>query len=75
MMTQRIKPHKRKPRGDTRFPGICRHARLLGVDRSGLYRALTGVPGWELPGLVERYNALLAEEGREPVTVPFKSNP
>lgn len=61
MMSQQRATHKPKPpRGDTRFPGICRHAQILGVDRSSLYRALTGE--WKLPDLVQRYHALLAKE-------------
>jgi len=44
---------KPKPRQATRFPGICGHARELGVDRSSLYRVLTGE--WDLPRLKARY--------------------
>lgn len=51
---------KYKSRGDTRFPGICRHARELGVNRCTLYRVLVGE--WELPKLKARYNALKEKE-------------
>lgn len=51
---------KRKSRGDTRFPGICRHARALGVSRVTLWRVLTGA--WELPKLKARYDALCSTE-------------
>lgn len=57
---QKHKPKKRKPRGDTRFPGICRHAKLLGVNRCSLYRALTGE--WDLPKLLKAYRELVKEE-------------
>jgi hypothetical protein len=60
-------PHKRtkskpkpKTRGDTRFPGICRHARELGVNRVTLFRTLTGA--WHLPGLKGRYEELVQKE-------------
>lgn len=43
-----------------RFPGICRDARILGVHRVTLFRALTGQ--WRLPGLVRRHEALKAEQ-------------
>jgi len=41
-----------------RFKGICADAAVLGVNRVSLFRALTGRPGWNLPGLVARYRAL-----------------
>lgn len=46
-----------------RFPGICEHARLLGVTREHLYRVLIG----ERPGvaLMFRYRALLVQEGKK----------
>jgi hypothetical protein len=43
-------------RGKTRFPGIDRDAKALNVDRTTLYRALTGA--WKLPGLLRRYQEL-----------------
>jgi hypothetical protein len=50
-------------RGDTRFPGICRHAKALGVSRSSLYRVLTGE--WKhLTKLRARYDALLKSESK-----------
>jgi hypothetical protein len=54
----------RRPRGDTRFPAIGRHARILCVNRATLYRMLIGAVGWELPALRSRYNALIQSEGR-----------
>lgn len=46
----------KKGRGPTRFPGICRAAAALNVDRVTLYRMLTGQ--WNLPGLRRRYESL-----------------
>lgn len=46
----------KKGRGPTRFPGICRDAASLKVDRVTLYRMLTGQ--WNLPGLRRRYEKL-----------------
>lgn len=43
-------------RGITRFPGITRDAATLKVNRTTLFRALTGE--WKLPGLVGRYHEL-----------------
>lgn len=63
MMPQRARnSEKKKPRGDTRFPGICRHARELGVNRISLYRVLTGE--WNLPKLHARYKKLIKKEAR-----------
>jgi len=59
-MPQPTDSRKRKIRGDTRFPGICRHARQLGVNRCTLYRVLTNE--WDLPKLKARYDALLVSE-------------
>lgn len=53
---------KRRGRGDTQHPGIVRHARLLGVTYAHLYRVLIGER--KSPGLLRRYDALLASEGR-----------
>lgn len=61
-MPQHKQTHKRKARGDTKFPGICRHAKELGVNRCTLYRVLTGE--WVLPKLALRYNTLIKNEGR-----------
>lgn len=46
-------PRSKRPRGDTRFPGISRHARELGVNRVSLYLVLTGQR--QAAGLKERY--------------------
>lgn len=59
-MPQQDNNCKRKSRGDTRFPGICRHARALGVSRVTLWRVLTGA--WDLPKLKARYNTLCSTE-------------
>ena len=59
-MPQPNNNRKLKIRGDTRFPGICRHARALGVSRVTLWRVLTGA--WDLPKLKARYDALLVSE-------------
>lgn len=61
-MPQQKRTHKRKARGDTKFPGICRHAKELGVNRCTLYRVLTGE--WILPKLASRYESLIAKERR-----------
>jgi hypothetical protein len=42
-----------------RFPGIVRHAKSLGVERSHLYRVLTGER--QTP-LLARYQALVSNE-------------
>ena len=63
-MPHPTKTRKRKNRGDTLHPGICRHARLLGVNRVTLYRVLVGE--WtHLSGLRARYDDLIASEGKE----------
>ena len=47
----------RKQRGrKTNFPGITADAKRLGVNRSTLWRTLTGE--WNLPGLRSRYHQL-----------------
>jgi hypothetical protein len=52
---------KSKPRPPIRFHGITRHALTLGVNRTTLYRVLTGE--WkQLKTLRRRYDALIAEE-------------
>ncbi|MCZ7593096.1 MAG: hypothetical protein M5U15_13605 [Kiritimatiellae bacterium] len=43
-----------------RFPGICRHAELLGVHRTHLYQVLSG--GRRSVSLLRRYNAIIARE-------------
>ena len=50
-----------KPRGSTRFPGICADAESLGVNRSSLYRVLSGE--WDLPSLKKRYTELREKGG------------
>lgn len=47
-------------RGATRFPGITEDARKLGVSRTTLFRALSGV--WNLPGLVKRYTEMQGQK-------------
>jgi hypothetical protein len=47
---------KPKARRQVLFPGIMTDAETLGVDRTTLYRALTGE--WNLPGLRARYQQL-----------------
>lgn len=46
--------------GHVRFPGICRHAELLGVHRTHLYQVLSG--GRRSVSLLRRYNAIIARE-------------
>lgn len=44
-----------------RFPGICRHARAIGVRRETLWKYLTGV--WPMPaGTRARYEAAIKQE-------------
>jgi len=56
MLHATIDKSKAKSRGATRFPGITKAARDLGVNRVTLYRTLTGE--WKLPGLLRRYEHL-----------------
>ena len=49
----------RKGRRGTRFPGIVRHARELGVTYTHLYRVLVGE---RQSPLLHRYQALVAAE-------------
>ena len=51
---------KRVKRGDTRFPGIKRHAQKLGVSRVHLFLVLTGKRTSE--SLRQRYNELIQAE-------------
>lgn len=44
-----------------RFPGIVRHARLLGYSRIHLYFLLTGQRPWQ-PAALKRYRQILREE-------------
>lgn len=47
-----------------RFPGICRHARAMGIRRETLWRYLAGE--WEMPASTRaRYEAVLARERQE----------
>jgi hypothetical protein len=56
-------PTTAKPaRGETRFPGIKRHAAALGVTRPHLWMVLTGER--QSADLVRRYKELLRSEGR-----------
>lgn len=43
-----------------RFPGICRHAKALGVHRIHLYLVLSG--GRRSASLLRRYNAIITRE-------------
>lgn len=55
----RNKKKKKAQRGATRFPGITQDAKELGVNRSTLYKMLSGYPGFEnLHTLRGRYEAL-----------------
>lgn len=51
---QKIKNRK------VRYSGIVADSKKLGVNQSTLYRALKGK--WRLPGLLERYHKLKAEQ-------------
>lgn len=53
----------RKRRGPTKFPGINKDAKELGVNRATLYRMLAGYPGFkDLKALRKKYEALLKEK-------------
>ncbi len=56
------------PRGETRFPGISRHAKALQTNRTHLFLVLTG----KRPSrsLLQRYTALLKKEGRPVPQLP-----
>jgi hypothetical protein len=56
-------PRNKKQRGDTQFPGITRHAALLGCHRVHLNLVLKG--DRPSPRLISAYKALLKQEGRE----------
>ena len=53
----------RKRRGPTRFPGINKDAKELGVNRATLYRMLAGYPGFkDLKTLRVKYEVLLKKK-------------
>ena len=58
-----MKKQTRKPRGDTRFPGISRHAKELKCNRTHLFLVLTGQRP-SASNLVGRYIRLLKKENR-----------
>lgn len=55
-MLRRLTAKSEKQRRKIRFPGIVAHAEKLGVNRSHLYRVLTGER--PSPSLFERFQAL-----------------
>lgn len=55
-------------RGPTRFPGITADAKTLGVNRTTLYRMLSGQQPWaNLKNLRRRYEELQREKERKSV--------
>jgi hypothetical protein len=60
IMTATPRNIKRRRRDRVRFPGICRHAKLLGVHRIHLYLVLSGNRTGH--SLLRRYKALVATE-------------
>lgn len=56
------------PRGETRFPGITRHAKTLGTNRTHLHLVLIGER--RSRSLIQRYTALLKKEGRPVPQLP-----
>lgn len=57
-----MKPTVHKPRGETRFPGIVRHAEQLGCSRVHLNLVLSGKRTSK--SLLKGYRDLLKSEGR-----------
>lgn len=63
MLLETATIRNKKPRGETRFPGIGKDADTLGVARVTLYKVLAGYPSHAgLKGLRRRYEALLAKK-------------
>jgi len=61
MQQHRTRSEQKRSRRPIRFKGIVRHAHALGVNRSHLFRVLTGERTGPLLG---RYRALLRESRR-----------
>jgi hypothetical protein len=57
-----MKRSNRKPRGETKFPGVIRHAETLGCHRVHLHLVLSGKR--HSSKLLRAYKALLTSEGR-----------
>lgn len=58
-----------RPRGETLFPGITRHAQTLGTNRTHLHLVLIGER--KSRSLIKRYSDLLKKEGRAVPTLPL----
>jgi hypothetical protein len=58
--TRKPQPSRRPSRGETKFPGIKRHAETLGVSRPHLFMVLTGQR--KSVSLTGKYRALIAAE-------------
>lgn len=54
--------NKSHTRGETKWPGLCRHAEALSVHRNHLWMVLDGRR--QSKRLIKRYVALLKKEGR-----------
>lgn len=63
------KQNARRPRGETLFPGITRHAQALNTNRSHLHEVLVG--NRRSRSLIQRYVALLKKEGRAVPQLPI----
>lgn len=61
-------PAPKKKRLGTRFPGITRHAKLLGVNKSQLWRVATG--RCQNPELLQRFRELVALETGRSIILP-----
>jgi len=68
-MTRETTSKHRRPRGETLFPGITRHAQTLGTNRTHLHLVLIGER--KSRSLIQRYSALLKKEGRTVPTLPL----
>lgn len=61
-MKRELRNPPKTRRGETRFPGIKRHAETLGVSRPHLFLVLTGQR--KSASLLRRYRELMRSEGR-----------